>query len=159
LSLSIVNATFVPSRSTFILGASGNVPNTISWPFQWNQIGTTRGVPSLQLYASRAGSVDCSSFCATGSSSSARLPCLVVMVPSFKLSACRIHSIGSGACCVRIGSLIERIYRLPLPAIPFGDDTPEAGEWEMESQRQHLIDCCAVENTALGLRSLILPEV
>jgi hypothetical protein len=34
VSLSIVNATGTPSRSTFILGALGGVPKTISSPFQ-----------------------------------------------------------------------------------------------------------------------------
>ncbi len=47
--LSIVSATFVPSRSTRIFGASGAVPSTISRPFQWKPIGTTRGVPSCQV--------------------------------------------------------------------------------------------------------------
>jgi hypothetical protein len=49
VSLSIVSATFVPSRSACILGASGKVPSTISAPFQWNPMGTTRGVPSVQV--------------------------------------------------------------------------------------------------------------
>lgn len=48
MSLSIVRATFAPSRSAVIFGASG-VPSTISSPFQWNPMGTTRGVPSVQV--------------------------------------------------------------------------------------------------------------
>jgi hypothetical protein len=46
--VSIVNATLEFWRNTFTFGAFNGVPSTISSPFQWNQMGTTRGVPSCQ---------------------------------------------------------------------------------------------------------------
>src|SRR5438105_9179507 len=49
------------------------------FPFQWNQIGMTRGVPSDQTYAKRAGIVDCSNSCAIGSLSKAISPCFVAI--------------------------------------------------------------------------------
>jgi hypothetical protein len=45
----MLTATFEPFLSTFILGASGVVASTISCPFQWKPMGTTRGVPSRQV--------------------------------------------------------------------------------------------------------------
>jgi hypothetical protein len=48
-SLSMVSATFEPFVSTFVFGASVAVASTISSPFQWNPMGTTRGVPSRQV--------------------------------------------------------------------------------------------------------------
>jgi hypothetical protein len=49
VSLSMVTATASPSCRAFIFGASSGVPSRISLPFQWKPIGTTRGVPSVQL--------------------------------------------------------------------------------------------------------------
>ena len=57
--------------------AAANVPKTSSLPSQWNQIGTTRGEPSVHEYASRAGTLDVSSACAVGSSSSSGPPCAI----------------------------------------------------------------------------------
>ena len=45
---SIVNAAAGLTASAFSLGARGGLPKTNSSPVQWNQIGTTRGVPSVQ---------------------------------------------------------------------------------------------------------------
>src|SRR3712207_2153146 len=42
----MVRATFELSGSTFTFGALGGDPSTIASSSQWNQIGTTRGVPS-----------------------------------------------------------------------------------------------------------------
>jgi len=47
--VSMDRATAVPSFSAFIFGASGGVPSTTSARFQWNSIGTTRGVPSVHV--------------------------------------------------------------------------------------------------------------
>src|SRR5215218_2806307 len=66
-------------------GASGGPAITISLPVQWNQIGTTRGVPSCQVYASFAGIAASSSRRATGSSSTARSP-LSAIAASFSVS-------------------------------------------------------------------------
>src|ERR671932_366296 len=46
-------------------------------------MGTTRGVPSCQEYARRAGLVECSSSCATGWLSNARSPCCAGISGSF----------------------------------------------------------------------------
>src|SRR6185295_13887261 len=81
----MLSATLELCESACTFGAFGGVPSTISLPFQWNQIGTTRGVPSRQMYARRAGEVDRSNSCATGSSSNAKLPCFVAIL--FFLSA------------------------------------------------------------------------
>ena len=62
--------------SALSFGARGGEPSTSSLPFQWNQMGTTRGVPSVHVYAKRAGIVDRRSLCAIGSCNSARSPCL-----------------------------------------------------------------------------------
>ena len=48
VSVSMETATRVPVRSARIFGESGNVPSTISVPFQWKPMGTIRGVPSDQ---------------------------------------------------------------------------------------------------------------
>src|SRR5512132_2273252 len=47
--VSIVIATRSPVLSALSLGAPGRVPITMSVPSQWNQMDTTRGVPSVQL--------------------------------------------------------------------------------------------------------------
>jgi hypothetical protein len=52
---SIVNAAAGLTASAFSLGARGGLPKTNSSPVQWNQIGTTRGVPSVQEQTIRAG--------------------------------------------------------------------------------------------------------
>jgi hypothetical protein len=80
--VSIVSATFGLRASAGIFGAFAGLPRTISRPSQWKAIGTTRGVPSVQVYASRAGMVERSRRWATGSFSSATSPCLVGIVPS-----------------------------------------------------------------------------
>src|SRR5215213_6218483 len=80
----MVRATLELSGSTFTFGALGGDPSTITSPSQWNQIGTTRGVPSRHVYASRARLVECSSSCATGSSRRDRSPHSVVISRSFR---------------------------------------------------------------------------
>jgi hypothetical protein len=55
-------------------GADRKVGMTSSSPVQWNQVGTTRGVPSVQVNAKRAGTVEVSSRLATSLSSSRRSP-------------------------------------------------------------------------------------
>ncbi len=45
----MVRATGEPSWMALSFGAFGGETTTTSLPFQWNQIGTTRGVPSSQL--------------------------------------------------------------------------------------------------------------
>jgi hypothetical protein len=45
----MVTATSLRSRSARIFGENRGVPNTISVPVQVNQIGTTRGVPSVHV--------------------------------------------------------------------------------------------------------------
>src|SRR3954468_17184624 len=79
----MVSATFDLSGSTPTLGALGGEPSTISSPSQWNQIGTTRGVPSRHTYANLARLVECSNSCATGSSRRDKSPCPVVISRSF----------------------------------------------------------------------------
>ena len=94
VSLSMLTATRVPVFRAFSYGTSGGVPNT-SWdPVQWNQIGTTRGVPSVQTYPSRAGAGEWSNCWATGSWSSCRVPCSVVT--AFDSFLC-----GGNAFCLR----------------------------------------------------------
>jgi hypothetical protein len=46
---SIVTATGVPSSIVFVFGQIDGLDITSSVPFQWNQIGAQRGVPSLQV--------------------------------------------------------------------------------------------------------------
>jgi hypothetical protein len=53
--LSIVSATFGFAEIARTLGDSTGVPSTISAPSQWNHVGTTRGVPSRETYATRTG--------------------------------------------------------------------------------------------------------
>src|ERR1700716_3671773 len=48
---SVLNAILELRESALTFGAFSGVPSTISLPFQWNQIGTTRGVPSFHTYA------------------------------------------------------------------------------------------------------------
>jgi hypothetical protein len=55
-------------------GAATNVGMS-SRPFQWNQLGTIRGVPSRATYATRAGNAEASSARATSVSSRLRSPC------------------------------------------------------------------------------------
>jgi hypothetical protein len=62
-------------------GAFDGVPITTSCPFQWNQMGTTRGVPSVHTYANRAGIFDCRSCFDTGCSNSSRPPCFTGIIP------------------------------------------------------------------------------
>src|ERR1700736_5957139 len=62
-------------------GAFDGVPMTSSYPFQWNQMGTTRGVPSVHTYANRAGIFDCRSSFDTGCSNSSRPPCFTGIIP------------------------------------------------------------------------------
>src|SRR5208282_5689001 len=64
---SIVSATCGLAASALSLGALAGEPMTSCSPVQWNQTGTTRGVPSIHVYASRAGIVEPRSFTATGS--------------------------------------------------------------------------------------------
>jgi len=47
--VSIVSATRSPLCRALSLGAPGRVAITMSVPSQWNQMDTTRGVPSVQL--------------------------------------------------------------------------------------------------------------
>jgi hypothetical protein len=47
--VSIVSATRSPLCRALSLGAPGSVPITMSVPSQWNQMDTTRGVPSFQV--------------------------------------------------------------------------------------------------------------
>src|SRR5687768_4093259 len=77
----MASATCEGLPSAFIFGAVTGVPIMISLPFQWNQIGMTRGVPSGQTYAKRAGILDRNNSCAIGSLSKAISPCFVI-VPS-----------------------------------------------------------------------------
>src|SRR5260370_41927348 len=81
--VSIVSATFGFFANAFTFGAAGGGPRTICLPFQWNQIGTTRGVPSNQMYAKRAGIEDRSNSLAIGSLSKAISPCFVAIHVSF----------------------------------------------------------------------------
>src|SRR5262249_20256130 len=85
LLVSIVSATFGFFTKAFSLGAASGVPRTICLPFQWNQIGITRGVPSGHVYANRAGIVDCSNSFAIGSLSKAISPCFVAIYLPFLL--------------------------------------------------------------------------
>src|SRR5260370_15424520 len=62
------------------LGAVDGVPITNSCPFQWNQMGTTLGVPSVHTYANRAGIFDCRSSLETGCSNSSRPPCFTGII-------------------------------------------------------------------------------
>src|SRR6266851_128147 len=62
-------------------GAFDGVPITSSCPFQWNQMGTTLGVPSVHTYANRAGIFDCRSSFDTGCCKSSRPPCLTGIIP------------------------------------------------------------------------------
>src|SRR5262249_9536339 len=48
-TLSMLTATCGRSASIFILGEFGGAPMRMSWPVQWNHIGTTRGVPSRHV--------------------------------------------------------------------------------------------------------------
>ena len=48
-SLSIVTATRGSAASALSLGARTGVPITTASPVQWNPMGTTRGVPSVQV--------------------------------------------------------------------------------------------------------------
>ena len=77
---SIVTATVERSVSALIFGAWGCVPKYIAEPSQWKQIGITRGDPSVQVYASRAGFVEANIRCATGSSSNST-PCPIAASP------------------------------------------------------------------------------
>ena len=70
----IVRATVGFIWSARTLGASGGQTIAASSPFQWNQIGATRGVPSGQVKASRAGMVERSNSWAIGSLSDSGLP-------------------------------------------------------------------------------------
>ncbi len=63
----MLTATFAPLVSTFVLGASAAVASTISCPFQRNPMGTTRGVPSCQVYARCKRLFDYNNCWATGS--------------------------------------------------------------------------------------------
>src|ERR1700730_5739617 len=62
-------------------GAFDGVPITSSCPFQWNQMGTTLGVPSVHTYANRAGILDCRSSFDTGCCKSSRPPCFTGTIP------------------------------------------------------------------------------
>src|SRR6202045_3682242 len=62
-------------------GAFDGVPITSSCPFQWNQMGTTLGVPSVHTYANRAGIFDCRSSLDTGCCKSSRPPCFTGIIP------------------------------------------------------------------------------
>src|ERR1700730_2790165 len=62
-------------------GAFEGVPITSSCPFQWNQMGTTLGVPSVHTYASRAGIFDCRSSFDTGCCKRSRPPCFTAIIP------------------------------------------------------------------------------
>ena len=62
-------------------GAFDGVPITSSCPFQWNQMGTTLGVPSVHTYANRAGIFDCRSSFDTGCCKSSRPPCFTGIIP------------------------------------------------------------------------------
>src|SRR6267143_4060434 len=62
-------------------GAFDGVPITSSCPFQWNQMGTTLGVPSVHTYANRAGIFDCRSSFDTGCCKSSRPPCFPGIIP------------------------------------------------------------------------------
>src|SRR3954467_15396275 len=79
-SVSIVIATAGRSRMAAILGDGTNVHITSSSPVQWNQIGMTRGVPSLAVYARRAGTVELSMRFAMSLSRSSRSPCTSAIV-------------------------------------------------------------------------------
>src|SRR5262249_10844475 len=79
LSSSMVSATLGFLAIAFSFGALGGVPSTNSRPSQWNQMGTTRGVPSVQMYARRAGIVDCSKACEAGGWGRSSDPCFTGM--------------------------------------------------------------------------------
>src|SRR6266540_905473 len=59
--VSTVTATAGLLVSVFTFLECSGVPKTISSPVQWNQIGSTRGVPSTEVYASLANVSDRSS--------------------------------------------------------------------------------------------------
>src|SRR5215213_10462156 len=111
----MVRATLELSGSTFTFGALGGDPSTITSPSQWNQIGTTRGVPSRHVYASRARLVECSSSCATGSSRRERPPCSVVIYRSFRTYTLLLNRICQAyATAITIGSVSLSPPYLPL---------------------------------------------
>src|SRR6266851_10033068 len=66
--------TFGFSAKALSFGAFDGVPITSSCPFQWNQMGTTLGVPSVHTYANRAGIFDCRSSFDTGCCKSSSPP-------------------------------------------------------------------------------------
>lgn len=70
-------------------GADRNVGMTSSVPVQWNQVGSTRGVPSVQTKANRAGTVETSSRLARSLSSSPRSPWRRSIFPP-ELGACSL---------------------------------------------------------------------
>src|ERR671916_1450250 len=72
----MVRATFELSGSTFTFGALGGDPSTIASPSQWNQIATTRGVPSALRRRSSTVQLEASiSIVSSPESRSARLAC------------------------------------------------------------------------------------
>src|SRR5262249_53847767 len=100
----MLSATFALGLSARTFGAVGGVPSTISLPFQWNQIGTTRGPRSRPTYASRAGEVDRNSSCARGSLSNERLPCFVAISSSFNVYDAALNR-------VRLARLFNHLVR------------------------------------------------
>src|SRR5215212_5522801 len=118
----MVRATFELSGSTFTFGALGGDPSTIASPSQWNQIGTTRGVPSCHVYASRARLVECSSSCATGSSRRERSPCSVAISRSFPRYTVSLVA----SCQVQGTKMTIKLMRHYRHASRYGEDLSEA---------------------------------